>query len=61
MKVRVTKEGFMFGVMQKVGAVITLKEDRHFSENWMEKIEEPEKPKTPKKSTKSAKNAEEKD
>ena len=42
MKVRVTKEGFMFGAMQKVGAVITLEKDKHFSKNWMEKIEDDE-------------------
>lgn len=40
MKVRVTKEGFMFGSTQKVGTVITLAKDSHFSKNWMEKIEE---------------------
>lgn len=40
MRVRVTKEGFMFGSTQKVGTQITLKEDRHFSEKWMEKIED---------------------
>lgn len=39
MKVKVTKEGFMFGAMQKVGTVITLKNENHFSKNWMEKIE----------------------
>ena len=43
MKVRVIKEGFMFGSMQKVGAVIMLAKDRHFSSKWMEKFEEPEK------------------
>lgn len=35
----------MFGTLQKVGAELILKEDRHFSEKWMEKIEEPEKKK----------------
>lgn len=32
----------MFGTLQKVGAELTLKEDRHFSEKWMEKIEDVE-------------------
>lgn len=38
MRVRVTKEGFMFGSLQKVGTELTLEKDEHFSKNWMEKI-----------------------
>lgn len=40
MKVRATMLGFYNMKRQKPGSVFHIKDEKHFSENWMEKFEE---------------------
>lgn len=48
MKVRATKLGYYNNRRQKEGMIFFLKDEKHFSKNWMELVDEkPAKPKNP--------------
>lgn len=44
MKVKATKEGFIFGLYMKKGDEFTLTSKTQFSSNWMEEIKSEAKP-----------------